>query len=76
MIIVCELITLFQESKMKKILALIFILILSVSAFAVWEVGDIVTDDYNWTDSNGEYHSIHELTAAGKVVYIFWGDSL
>ncbi|MCF7920633.1 MAG: hypothetical protein K9N06_12040 [Candidatus Cloacimonetes bacterium] len=58
---------------MKKLLVLFFILILSVSAFAVWEVGSVVTDDYDWTDLNGEYHSIHELTAAGTVVYIFWG---
>ena len=60
---------------MKKLVLLVILLALSLSVFAVWEVGEIITDDYNWTDSNGEYHSIHELTAAGKVVYIFWGES-
>lgn len=58
---------------MKKLIVLLFVFVLSVSAFAVWEVGDIVTDDYSWTDNNGEDHSIHELTAAGKAVLLFWG---
>ena len=54
---------------MKKLLVLFIILILSVSALAVWQVGDTITDDYDLTDSNGEYHSIHELNTAGKAVY-------
>jgi hypothetical protein len=58
---------------MKRLLVLFIILILSVSVFAVWEVGGIVEDDYAWTDNNGEDHSIHELTEAGKAVFIFWG---
>lgn len=58
---------------MKKLIVLLFVLVLCVSAFAVWEVGDIITDDYSWTDNNGEDHSIHELTAAGKAVLLFWG---
>jgi hypothetical protein len=58
---------------MKKIFVLFFVLMLSISAFAVWQVGEIVEDDYSWTDSNGEAHSLHELTADGKVVLIFWG---
>lgn len=58
---------------MKKVIVLCFALILTVSAFAVWEVGDIVATDYSWTDSNGEDHSVHELTEAGKVVLMFWG---
>ena len=58
---------------MKKLLVLFIILILSVSAFAVWEVGGVIEDDYNWTDNSGEDHSIHELTEAGKAVVIFWG---
>ena len=58
---------------MKRLFVLFIILILSVSVFAVWEVGDIVEDDYSWTDNNGENHSIHELTEAGKAVFMFWG---
>ncbi|MCF7912248.1 MAG: hypothetical protein K9M99_06955 [Candidatus Cloacimonetes bacterium] len=58
---------------MKKLLVLCIIMILSVSVFAVWEVGDVVEDDYSWTDNNNEYHSIHELTEAGKAVLLFWG---
>ncbi len=58
---------------MKKLLVLFIVLILSVSAFAIWEVGGVVGQDYNWTDSNGENHSIYELTASGKVVLMFWG---
>jgi len=60
---------------MKKMIMFWVFLAISLSMFGTWEVGDIITDDYDWTDSNGEYHSIHELTAAGKVVYIFWGES-
>lgn len=63
----------YSGEKMKKLLILLFVLVLSVSAFAVWEVGDIVEDDYSWTDSNGETHSVHDLTEAGKVVLMFWG---
>jgi hypothetical protein len=62
-----------KGEKMKKLIVMFFVLMLCVSAFAVWEVGDIIVDDYDWTDSNGEYHSIHELTEAGKVVLLFWG---
>lgn len=56
----------------KKLLVGIF-LILTISLFAVWQVGEPILDDYSWTDSNGEYHSIHELTSAGKAVVMFWG---
>ncbi|MDP8220447.1 MAG: hypothetical protein P9X26_03820 [Candidatus Stygibacter frigidus] len=58
---------------MKKLLVMFIILILSVSIFAVWEVGGVIEDDYSWTDNSGETHSIHELTEAGKAVVIFWG---
>ena len=58
---------------MKRLFVLFIILILSVSAFAVWEIGGIVEDDYSWTDNSGEFHSIHELTEAGKAILIFWG---
>jgi len=57
---------------MKKILVAVFLMILSVSVFAQYQVGDIV-DDVSWTDSNGEDHSIYELTASGKAVIFFWG---
>ncbi len=57
---------------MKKI-ALIAMLMLSASlVFAQYQVGDIV-DDMSWTDSNGEDHSIYDLTASGKAVVFFWG---
>jgi len=58
---------------MRKLIVFSFVLLLSLSLSAVWEVGQPVTDDYSWTDSNGEDHSIHELTASGKAVIIFWG---
>ncbi len=62
---------------MRKFLILAFLCLLVVSSqlFAVWQVGEPITDDYSWTDSNGEDHSIHELTEAGKAVVIFWGES-
>jgi len=71
---------------MKKNLVFLLI-ILSVALFAnkttcqfegnlsrAYQVGDVVDQDYAWTDSNGENHSIHELTADGKAVVIFWGE--
>jgi len=58
---------------MKKITIFVAFLFISISLFSVWQIGDIITDDYSWTDSNGEDHSIHELTASGKAVLIFWG---
>ena len=60
---------------MKKQIIVFAILLLTISLFAVWNVGEPITDDYSWTDSNGETHSIHELTSAGKAVVIFWGES-
>ena len=57
---------------MKKILVVFFLVILSVSVFAQYQVGDIV-NDVSWTDSNGEAHSIYELTDSGKAVVFFWG---
>ena len=59
---------------MKKQIFIFVLLLLTMSLFAVWQVGEPITDDYSWTDSNGEYHSIHELTAAGKAILIFWGE--
>jgi len=60
---------------MKKKLLVSALLLLTISVFAIWQVDWPVTDNYSWTDSNGEEHSIHELTAAGKAVVIFWGES-
>jgi len=48
-------------------------LLLTISLFAVWNVGEPITDDYSWVDDSGETHSIHELTDAGKAVIMFWG---
>ena len=59
---------------MKKITLLFVLLVVSFTLFAVWQIGEPITDDYSWTDNNGEYHSIHELTAAGKAILIFWGE--
>jgi len=59
---------------MKKNVFVLILLLLTYSLFAVWNVGEPVLDDYSWTDSNGEDHSIHELTDAGKAVLIFWGE--
>ena len=59
---------------MKKVLLVFFLVVLSVSVFAQYQVGDIV-DDVSWTDSNGENHSIYELTASGKAVVFFWGSA-
>jgi len=57
---------------MKKSLLLSIFMLLSVLAFAQYEVGDIV-DDYSWTDDTGSAHTLYELTAEGKVVVMFWG---
>ena len=60
---------------MRRLLVLLFVLIAAISLNAVYEVGDVVSEDISWTDSNGEDHSIFELTEAGKVVFIFFGES-
>jgi len=59
---------------MKRALFIIIMVILSFSLFAQYQVGDTV-DDYEWTDSNGEDHSVYELTASGRAVVIFFGES-
>ena len=56
------------------ILAFLCLLVISSQLFAQYQVGDIV-DDVSWTDSNGEDHSIYELTASGKAVVFFWGST-
>jgi len=58
---------------MKKYFLIVLALMSSISLLADWVAGEIITTDYSWTDSNGEQHSIHELTASGKAVFIYWG---
>ncbi len=58
---------------MRKLMFFALFLVALISLNAVYEVGDIVDQDYSWTDSNGEYHTLFELTEAGKAVILFWG---
>ncbi len=58
---------------MKKIAVLLFFLILSSTAFAAYQVGDVVSN-FSWTDSNNETHSIYDLIDAEKAVIFFWGE--
>jgi len=60
---------------MKKGFIVLFIVLVTISLNAAWEVDHPIGQDYSWTDNSGEDHSIYELTAAGKAVIIFWGDS-
>lgn len=75
---------------MKKVILLTIAILMSLTLFAskticeiesdfdlsrAYQVGDVIDQDYSWTDSNGEYHSIHELTSSGKAIIIFWGES-
>ena len=57
---------------MKKVSFIALLLILTVAAFAVYQVGDTVAD-FSWTDNTGTDHSIYELTASGKAIVFFWG---
>lgn len=57
---------------MKKVSFIAFLLILTVAAFAVYNVGDVVAN-YFWTDNTGTAHDIYELTAQGIVPVFFWG---
>ncbi len=58
---------------MKKLIIVLVILLLTMSLFAVWTIGEPITNDYSWVDDSGETHSIHELTESGKAVIMFWG---
>ena len=60
---------------MRKFLIFGIVLVAMISLNAVFEVGDIVTEDLSWTDSNSEDHSIFELTESGRAVVIFFGES-
>jgi len=57
---------------MKKVSFIAFLLILTVAAFAVYNVGDVVAN-YFWTDNTGTAHDIYELTAQGTAIVFFWG---
>ena len=57
---------------MKKSILLLVLLVLTMSLFGSYNVGDIV-DNYFWTDNTGEAHDIYELTAQGVVIVFFWG---
>jgi len=59
---------------MKKTFLFLVIILLSFSLFAQYQVGDTV-DDYEWTDSNGEDHSVYELTNSGIAFVLFFGES-
>lgn len=58
---------------MRRLLVFVVLLLVVIPLSADWLVGEMVTTNYSWTDSNGEYHSVHELTTSGKAVVIFWG---
>ena len=57
---------------MIKSVLILGILIISVSLFGAYDVGDIV-DNYYWTDNTGTDHNIYELTAQGVTIVFFWG---
>jgi PKD repeat protein len=65
---------LLRSKKMKLLFCLFIIVSLWFPLIAELEVGDFVAQDFSWTDDSEEVHSIYELTASGKVVYIFWGE--
>ena len=48
------------------------LLIMSVTLFGAYNVGDIV-DNYSWTDNTGVNHDIYELTDQGVAIVLFWG---
>ena len=58
---------------MKKQIIIFTILLLTISLSAVWNVGEPITDNYSWVDDNGDTQSIHDLTAEGKAIIMFWG---
>ena len=58
---------------MKKFILVFLFLFISLALFGQYVVGDVITQDYDWTDNNGDNHSIYELTAQGKAIVMFWG---
>jgi hypothetical protein len=59
---------------MKKSILLLLLTVFTISLFA-YSVGDVVSDDFSWTDNNGEAHSVHQLINSGKAIVFFWGNS-
>ena len=57
---------------MKRIIVILAMLLLAISSFAVYNIGD-VSENISWTTSNGESTSIYDQVDAGKPVMIFWG---
>jgi hypothetical protein len=57
---------------MKKFVILISLILLTFSAFAAYNPGDVVAN-YYWTDNTGADHDIYELTALGTAIVFFWG---
>ncbi len=59
---------------MKKSILLVILLIMAMSLFGSYNVGDIVAN-YFWTDNTGAAHDIYELTAQGVAIVFFWGST-
>ena len=57
---------------MKKSSIFLILMIITLSLFGDYNVGDIV-DNYFWTDNTGAAHDIYELTAQGVAIVFFWG---
>jgi len=59
---------------MKKVIGILMGLLLTISSFAEYNVGDVCAD-ISWTDDNGLETSIYDQVDQGKIVMIFWGNS-
>jgi len=59
---------------MKVVFIIIISLMLGVSSFAAYDVGD-VCEDLSWTTEEGETTSIYEQVDLGKMVMIFFGQT-
>ena len=59
---------------MRKLAGLFIIMMMSISSFAEYNVGDVCAD-LSWTTEAGETTSIYEQVDAGEIVMIFWGQT-
>jgi len=57
---------------MKKTILILGLVILAMSLFGAYNVGDTVAN-YFWTDDTGTPHDIYELTEQGVAIVFFWG---
>ena len=57
---------------MKKLAVLLFLMILSSTVFASYNVGDVVLN-LSWTDNTSTTHNIYDLIDAEKAIVFFWG---